>query len=61
MAKIPKWDDPPGDGDAYPEPPGPQNCRCVLLYVDDVPWIIEVQWIMDLIFGDTKPRLPEYR
>jgi hypothetical protein len=29
--------------------------------MSDVPWIIEVRWIMDEIFGDTSPRLPEFQ
>jgi hypothetical protein len=43
----------------WPEEAHPQNCRCILPEME-VPWVIEVSWIMDEIFGNTSPRLPEY-
>lgn len=66
-----KWttamdDSEPDHESEYPSPPNPgefhpQNCRCTFLIMSDVPWIIEVRWIMDEIFGDTSPRLPEFQ
>jgi hypothetical protein len=42
----------------YDDVPMHPNCRCIIIYYDDLPWQAEIHDLLDETFGDTDPVLP---
>lgn len=48
------------DEEEFPDPPQIPNCRCVLIMYER-PWLDDLEATMNLHFGTTSPRIPEFQ